>query len=349
MAACAPRAAPRAGPPRRASRAAPSARRRPPRATSDGADADAVPPSLPVAGADTDWREFRARLVAASGGPSAPPPPAPPPGGRPTAAGTARGWAHALAAPEPGAVLVAHPALFTAGQTYFHQVGGGGGGGGGRERGSRRPRRPPAPLQAVILLIAHDPSTAPGAGGSAGLILNKATQFALGEVRGADALLPTFAASTLHLGGDVERASMHVLHNVPSVPGSVEVVPGLRVGGVDGAVAAVAAGGAAPDGFQWFSGYCGWAPGQLAAEVDAGVWFVAAADAATLKSASRPGGPKGAALWHALLDAMGGEHAALAAAVRGGVDDRIMRLVREDDGDDGASDGESGGEGEEGP
>lgn len=267
---------------------------------------------LPLAGTDTDWREFRARLVrGAAATPSA--------DADATAPGTAAGWAHLLAAPEAGAVLIAHPLLFTSSQTYFHQ--------------------------SVVLLIAHGPD------GSAGLILNKPTQYTLAQVGGVDALLPACGGSTLYLGGDVERSSVHVVHSLPHLSGALQIAQGLCVGGVE-AAAAAAASGTPPEAFQWLSGYCGWAPGQLDSEVAAGVWTVAAADATTLLSAAKPGGPRGAALWHALLDRMGGDHAALSAAARGDADDRIMRLVRdpkqagdeEEDGSD--ADGGGGGGGE---
>ena len=273
----------------------------PPRATppSDFTPADDASGSdlkLPLAGADTDWREFRARLVSGASAGAATRPAADAADADAPAPGTSSGWAHPLTAPEAGAVLIAHPLLFTTSQTYFHQ--------------------------SVVLLISHGPD------GSAGLILNKPSQYTLADVGGVDALLPACGGCTLYLGGDVERASVHVVHALPSLPGAVQVVPGVCVGGVEAAAAATASGAAPADAFQWLSGYCGWSPGQLASEVEAGVWTVAAADAATLLSASRPGGPRGGALWHALLERIGGDHAALSAATRGGVDDRIMRLVR---------------------
>lgn len=284
----------------------------PPRATppSDSTPADDASASdlkLPLAGADTDWREFRARLVSGASA-SSPTHPSDADDADAPAPGTSSGWAHPLTAPEAGAVLIAHPLLFTTSQTYFHQ--------------------------SVVLLISHGPD------GSAGLILNKPSQYTLADVGGVDALLPACGGCTLHLGGDVERASVHVVHALPSLPGAVQVVPGVCVGGVEAAAAATASGAAPADAFQWLSGYCGWSPGQLASEVEAGVWTVAAADAATLLSASRPGGPRGRALWHALLERMGGDHAALSAATRGGVDDRIMRLVRGEKQEEGEGEGD---------
>ena len=108
-------------------------------------------------------------------------------------------------------------------------------------------------------------------GGTAGLILNKATTVTLGDVGGGVApLLPTFSASPLHLGGDVERSSLHVVHGVRGLRGSLEVVSGVRVGGVDSAAEAVRAGRARAEDFKFLHGYCGWAPGQLEREFRSG-------------------------------------------------------------------------------
>jgi putative transcriptional regulator len=80
-----------------------------------------------------DWRAFRAQLVAAtattdeansSADSSATP--APP---RPTSADGDALWAHRIAEPERGCLLVAHPLMFSNAQTYFSQV---------RERVERR-------------------------------------------------------------------------------------------------------------------------------------------------------------------------------------------------------------------
>jgi len=89
--------------------------------------------TLPVVSPDMDWRAFRAQLVAAtattdeansSADSSATP--APP---RPTSADGDALWAHRIAEPERGCLLVAHPLMFSNAQTYFSQV---------RERVERR-------------------------------------------------------------------------------------------------------------------------------------------------------------------------------------------------------------------
>ena len=131
----------------------------PPQCHAAGEDAPAqgrVPDAMPIAGADSDWREFRARLVAASA-----------PGGRLATAfpggdadGAPSSWAHAIPAPEKGCLLLAHPALFQSSQHYFNK--------------------------AVIFLFEHNKD------GSAGLILNRPTVYNISAVGGAESLLPEF-------------------------------------------------------------------------------------------------------------------------------------------------------------
>ncbi|HEX5431559.1 MAG TPA: YqgE/AlgH family protein, partial [Bryobacteraceae bacterium] len=53
--------------------------------------------------------------------------------------------------------------------------------------------------------------------------------------------------------------------------------------------------GAGPDALRFYSGYAGWGPGQLEAEVGAGAWHVASGDADTVFSAN----PK--SLWDRLI------------------------------------------------
>ena len=58
-------------------------------AGSSGGGEDAVPDALPVAGVDSDWRAFRAKLVASSSGRAA----------------ESDLWAHSIPGPEQGCLL----------------------------------------------------------------------------------------------------------------------------------------------------------------------------------------------------------------------------------------------------
>jgi hypothetical protein len=87
-----------------------------------------VPDALPLASAGTDWRDFRAQLVAnaaqeqrqqqqpdGAGGP------VPAPRGMSLDPGGGV-WAHPVPQPEKGCLLLAHPLMFTSTQVYFSQV-----------------------------------------------------------------------------------------------------------------------------------------------------------------------------------------------------------------------------------
>ena len=205
-------------------------------------------------------------------------------------------WAHALPAPETGALLLANPALFTSSQPYFHR--------------------------AVIFLFEHS------AEGSAGLILNRPTEHKLGSIAGAAPFLPEFKDAPLFLGGDVGKSSLHLLHadNPTALPTGRTVVRGVGIGGVDGARDAVRAGAMRASDFRFFTRYAGWGPGQLADECASGVWFLAAASAevvlalppdAPLKlgaETSSLGASANGGLWAEVLRLMGGEYAKMAEA-----------------------------------
>jgi len=245
---------------------------------------------------DEDWRSFRARLIkkeqqgnltsapassdafpdsVSSTGASS--------SSSSSSAAAAAGWAHPVPHPEPGSLLLAHPIMFGQSQTYFSR--------------------------AVILLFEH------GVEGSAGLILNKPTKFELGTIGGAESLLPEFASSVLHLGGDVGMDTLHLVHRVKDLSqGSREIMPGLYLGGFDRAKEAIADGKASVDDFRWFTRYSGWGPGQLERECDRGVWFTVAASRDVCFSPQDM--ESGTAMWHSILELIGGEHAQLSQAVK---------------------------------
>jgi len=84
----------------------------------------------------------------------------------------------------------------------------------------------------------------------------------------------------------------------------LQVTQGIYHHNVHGAGAAVAAGIAEPEDFRFFAQYAGWAPGQLEEECKSGVWFcTAASPSLTLNQELSNGG----AMWHAILQVMGGE------------------------------------------
>lgn len=232
---------------------------------------------MPLAAADTDWRAFRAGLVRSEAAAAAPPAVgAALVGGDAGAPARASSeWAHPIALPEEGCVLLAHPQMFTDGQQkYFHQ--------------------------AVIFLFDHSKE------GSAGIILNRKTSYTMGAVS-TEARDAGFADCPLYLGGDVGKDTIHMLHPHVGVEGSAEVVRGVRMGGFEGASAAVAEGTPATD-FRWFVRYCGWGPGQLEKEVGLNVWILAAASPEVILGETE--GNK----WAEVLSLLGEDYAQMARA-----------------------------------
>lgn len=76
--------------------------------SSRGDGSSSVPDTLPVASGSSDWRSFRAALLAAERGETAA-----------AAEVQQSGWAHILPQAEQGCLLLAHPLFFHQNQTYF--------------------------------------------------------------------------------------------------------------------------------------------------------------------------------------------------------------------------------------
>ena len=231
---------------------------------------------------ESDWREFRAQLLARERAVT-------PEEERARAAAVSEEnlkvletqnprlaasapWAHVIGAPEKGCLLVAADHEFRMSQQYFHQ--------------------------AVILVLEHHEN------GSMGVILNRPTQYDMGYVSG-EANGP-FAKNALYFGGDVGDGTVSFLHGREDVKGSVEVLPGVYLGGYDSACELVQQDGSTchADEFKFFARYCGWAPGQLESECERGVWFpVAAAKELSLKQVIQLPKP----LWREISELCGGE------------------------------------------
>ncbi|MEW5317256.1 MAG: hypothetical protein WDW38_008569 [Sanguina aurantia] len=254
--------------------------------SSSGASSDDVvseqastekPLILPAMGADSDWRAFRAKLVASNRTPDVP-------GEGDSmllpASTSSSSWAHSIPLPEKGAVLMAHPLQFTDSQSYFYQ--------------------------AVILLLDHSEN------GSHGIILNRPTKFKMGDVL-QPGMLEEFAKCQLNLGGDVGSGSETTVLHPYDLTGSQQVMDGLFQGGISACSVAVQSGEADPEKFRWFTRYAGWGPGQLAQECRRGVWFVAATASSVVLA--EPTGGDGTDLWHTILGLMGGDYAQLSSAL----------------------------------
>eukprot|EP00798_Chlamydomonas_sp_ICE-L_P004918 gene4918-34688_t len=180
-----------------------------------------------------DWRDFRNKLISDQGTSS---------GGRESADNlrlleiqnarlAAEGtWAHSTGTAEQGGILLA---------TFKMQ----------EVRGYEQL------WQAVVLLIQH------GKEGSIGLLLNRPTSLQFGrkpgglpfEVENAPGnLQQVFATNRVYCGGFTAQTMMHVLHG-HNLPGAVEVVPGVFVGGEAAASAKVEKKELPADDFRFFA------------------------------------------------------------------------------------------------
>jgi len=199
-------------------------------------------------------------------------------------------WAHATGAPERGGLLLATTDAPKINQDDFL-------------------------WQLVVFLVQHSDTE-----GSIGLILNRPSALTLGlqqrgglpfQIIGApDGMQAAFADNRVYAGGYTRQDIFQLLHS-HRLDGSVEVIPGVYLGGEAEAVVAVRDGKLPSSDFKFFSGATVWAPGQLKAEVDKGVWYTAAASRPVIvKQCLQLPKP----LWMEVMELMGGQYAETAKA-----------------------------------
>ena len=159
-------------------------------------------------------------------------------------------------------------------------------------------------FRTVVVVLDH------GDEGALAVVLNRPGAAAVADILPQWAPLAELAppANIFH-GGPVAPDAVIALARCTSgcPPGWHEVVG--DVGTVDLSVPPDAQ-PTALDGVRLFSGYAGWAPGQLEAEVEQRAWFVVAADADDAM------GSEPDSLWHDVLRRQGGELALLAGYPR---------------------------------
>lgn len=196
-------------------------------ASTSGSNDDETPGN-----AQLDWREFRARLVARSAAEAeerqreeqletdaAAEKAAP-------QVGPGGSWAHPLANPEIGSLVIAKPGYFNQNQQYFNH--------------------------AVIFLLHH------GEEGTMGIILNKPTDHTLGTLfDDIEKMSPELAPARLYLGGDVGQGATHVLHSQADLEGAKKIVEGVYAGGFEAIVDHIRAGKSRCEDYRWFHMYAG--------------------------------------------------------------------------------------------
>ncbi|MFH1604762.1 MAG: YqgE/AlgH family protein [Pseudomonadota bacterium] len=117
-------------------------------------------------------------------------------------------------------------------------------------------------------------------GGSVGFIVNRPGQHSLAQILPDNEVLKRYT-EPLYLGGPVEAAGLFAIVRTKKSPqGALRVLDDLSFV-MDPAVVEKVL-GAPPEQVRFFSGYSGWAPGQLAAELSLGGWYVLNADADTV-------------------------------------------------------------------
>uniref|UniRef100_A0A7N0UA22 Uncharacterized protein n=1 Tax=Kalanchoe fedtschenkoi TaxID=63787 RepID=A0A7N0UA22_KALFE len=228
----------------------------------------------------SDWREFRASLFAQeqaekvdnnekNGSHKSKP--------------LALKWAHPIAVPETGCVLVATEKLD--GVHTFERT--------------------------VVLLLRS--GTRHPQEGPFGVVINRPLHKKIKHMKPTNLdLATTFADCTLQFGGPLE-ASMFLLKSgdKPLIQSFEEVMPGLYFGArnsLEDAAGLVRRGSVKPEDFRFFMGYAGWQLDQLRQEIESEYWYVASCSPNLIYGGSPDSSEK---LWEEILQLMGGEYSDL--------------------------------------
>jgi putative transcriptional regulator len=133
-------------------------------------------------------------------------------------------------------------------------------------------------LESVVLLLQHGPE------GSMGLIVNRPTKVSvreavpdLAEIRGLEL--------RLHQGGPVQPdVALALIRSPRRLPDAEQVLPDVQLSTDPKQWKKIASEPEVDSRLRIYSGYAGWAPGQLAKEMSVRAWIVAPADARSVFS-----------------------------------------------------------------
>jgi len=119
--------------------------------------------------------------------------------------------------------------------------------------------------RSVVLICQHDSE------GAFGLILNRSTENAIGDVVIED-LPESIQEEPLYLGGPVQPGALSYLHSDSFIP-AANVITNVSLGHSVEELADVAASYSPEKQIRIFAGYAGWSAGQLDNEMAADSWL----------------------------------------------------------------------------
>jgi putative transcriptional regulator len=134
-----------------------------------------------------------------------------------------------------------------------------------------KPRLADPNFRESVVIVAEAPD-----GAAVGVIINRPTTKSLAEILPGNEMLARFT-EPLYFGGPVERVGIYALFRAQEPPGDALRVRGdlwlaLNPATVEQLMRNP------PENLRFFTGYAGWAPGQLANELERGDWWVLDAD-----------------------------------------------------------------------
>ncbi|MDN4164044.1 YqgE/AlgH family protein [Cytophagales bacterium LB-30] len=146
--------------------------------------------------------------------------------------------------------------------------------------------------RSVVLLCEHN------AEGSLGFVLNKQSNLLLSD------MMADFeeAENQVFIGGPVEQNTLHFIHKIPDLEGSICIQENLYWGGDFEHLKTLVSNQLVPaSDIRFFIGYSGWSEGQLQREIEANGWIVHNRVRSNLVFDSSP-----EELWKVALQDMGG-------------------------------------------
>jgi len=134
-----------------------------------------------------------------------------------------------------------------------------------------KPRLLDPNFRETVVVVAEAPN-----GAAVGVIINRPTSKSLAQILPGNAMLERFT-EPLFFGGPVERVGVYAIFRAAEPPDEALRIAGdlwlaLKPATVEQLMRSP------PEHLRFFTGYSGWAPGQLAAELGRGDWWAVEID-----------------------------------------------------------------------